>query len=322
MHIIKHNAHMINSGNASNRHDHHDPQSGTGPPSETLDAKGLWLMTLAFNHSCLPNANYSWVANLMVIHANCDIEPNEEILLTYAPVDQPFHLRQVMLAKQETSCSCALCLADSKISDPEHIHRDTTAIAIATGKLQKPKELEARARSVSATYRKPAYKDVPCLGLTNVTLKLGHAYLGPLKDWHRASKETRTKATACFTATLEVCLGIKLVKDPGSTYCELLFSKYSQPHNAGILALVALAELSYLSENETEKSRAVKLLDLSRQIYKLYYGENATFDDHHKKYRCTNEKKLTADDLNPPENWAEIKANVEKKPKEIPSFLR
>jgi hypothetical protein len=111
-----------------------------------------------------------------------------------------------------------------------------------------------------------------------------------------------------------------VVKDPQSPYCELVFSEYGQPLPCGIIALVSLAELAYLSEDATGPALASGLLNCAKYVYKLRYGEDATFDDHHKQYRCTQQPMVDA--VAKPENWDAIKAKATSTPKTIPEFLR
>jgi hypothetical protein len=169
-----------------------------------------------------------------------------------------------------------------------------------------------------------AYKDIPYIGLAKRMLHLGHLYLGPLQNWPKARQETRAKAADCFIATLKLCLDITLIKDPKSPYCELSFSKYCQPDHDGVLALVGLAELAVTSGDATEWARSGRLLSFAKLLYKLHYGEDRTFDNHHKTYLFRHEKftcTIPPEEFERPENWDEIEASATAKPRQNPLFL-
>ena len=291
-----------------------------------VNAKGVWYLTSLFNRSCLPTAGYAWVANLMVVHAHRDIEADEEITLSYVATGQTYEKRQSTLNNYGMHCSCDLCKAESSLPQPlADRRREFQTPFVPAPSSKNPQELETTLRKCLSTYPGDAYKDIPYVGLAKRMLHLGHLYLGPLQSWRNAGEETGAKAADCFNATLELCLGITLIKDLESPYCELSFSKHCQPDDDGILALVGLAELAVTSGNVTELARSGRLISFAKLLYKLRYGEDWTFDNHHSTYLFRHEEIspfIPPEEVEPLENWDEIKASATAKPKQIPSFLR
>ena len=262
----------------------------------------------------------------MVIHAHRDIEAGEEITLNYVATEETYKDRQTVLKTYGMQCSCEFCKAEASLPQPLADRRNNLQkLFIPSLSSKNPRELEITLRECLSTYQTNLYKEIPYVGLARRMLHLGHLYLGPVQNWVKARPEARIKAADCFIATLELCLGIILIKDPKSPYCELGFSEYCQPAPSGVFALVGLAELAVTSGDITEWTRTIKLISLAKLVYKLHYGQDATFDDHHKAYLFRIQQiacPIRPEEIRPPNNWDEIKASAMTKGRQIPSFLR
>eukprot|EP01031_Cornospumella_fuschlensis_P031193 gene31193-37700_t len=70
---------------------------------------GLYLHASVFNHSCQPNAIHTFQQETMVITALRDIQPGEEILVSYIDLAMPRELRQSALLPYGFICDCARC---------------------------------------------------------------------------------------------------------------------------------------------------------------------------------------------------------------------
>ena len=327
LNIVHHNAFGIHAGNMSSMHHTQDPQYN-GPFNAPTAARALRKFGSLFNHSCVPNAAYTWVANLMVVRAAQDIKQDEEITITYLNREWPYSYRVRHLLSFNMICECALCQADRGSEDDIAYHNlklreDYQISHLDGGKwiLRSTEEKEANVRGCLATYDLNIPDNVPYLGISSMIFHLAHSYLGPSREWPQASKETKAKAGACFIAALELCYGVILVKDSASPYCELAFANHAQPMPYVVLALIALADLAYLSSDSVEVARVAELLKCAKFVYLLCYGENATFDGHHKGYRCMTAK-THENATKAPENWTEIETMALTKPREFPSFLR
>lgn len=97
------------------------------------------------NHSCRPNAANIWSAasNMRIIWAARDIQPGEEVTVTYAPLLKKSEERQRRLAPYGFRCTCEAC----------HDHEQTDPLRLKMGRILH--ELEDRlARSTSSVANK------------------------------------------------------------------------------------------------------------------------------------------------------------------------
>jgi hypothetical protein len=81
---------------------------GSGAPEG-----GLFLEASRINHSCSPNAQNTWNANLneLTIHAFKGIEEGEEITISYLDGSESYATRQLSLKNSfGFDCACELCL--------------------------------------------------------------------------------------------------------------------------------------------------------------------------------------------------------------------
>ncbi|KAK8122954.1 hypothetical protein PG984_011624 [Apiospora sp. TS-2023a] len=78
-----------------------------GPGSEG----GVFLTGSQFNHACLPSAISKWnrVLGKMTVHALCDIEPGEEITITYIQLETSNVRNTQLEGNFQFSCSCEIC---------------------------------------------------------------------------------------------------------------------------------------------------------------------------------------------------------------------
>ena len=288
------------------------------------DAPGIWYKTSMFNHSCVPNAGYSYIGDLMIVTANCDINVGEEIFLPYISIWENYDERQKELAKWGFHCSCALCNADALLSLKDQAIRmlvTTEILALGDHDDKGFATMENLVRDCLQTYATPSYSGLPFLKMANVLHIMPYCYLGDIDLWSAAPSKLRIKATECFKACLQLGCGIKLIEDTGSGYCELAFTKHGQPLTSGIGSLVGLAELAFVSEIKLERRRVGPLLACAKQLYKLRYAQDATFDTHHLSFRC---KKASADASyeKPSPGWKNVKAKALAAASPVPAFLQ
>lgn len=76
--------------------------------SELQDPIGLWVVPSRFNHSCISNCTYTFVGDLMVVHAVQDIEQGEELTLPYKPFDTDAG-KQDKFKAWGFECDCDYC---------------------------------------------------------------------------------------------------------------------------------------------------------------------------------------------------------------------
>ena len=80
---------------------------------------GIFLNAARFNHSCHPNANFNWNANIEreTIHIIHDVKKDDEILLSYCDMTHEKTLRAWELKHYGFVCDCEVCAQDE--GDPE-----------------------------------------------------------------------------------------------------------------------------------------------------------------------------------------------------------
>lgn len=121
---------------------------------------GLWPLAACMNHSCRPNASFTFVADVLICRAARDLEMGDEICCNFVRVDRPAMLRQRELQSQYNfSCTCARCilekvfLPDSKAQE----FMDKVKKLSRAPRRRDREALEAWAASWSFLYREIEY---------------------------------------------------------------------------------------------------------------------------------------------------------------------
>lgn len=277
----------------------------------------------------MPNATYSSIGDYMIVHATHDIRKNEEITLSYVASNTAYEHRKKQLAPFDFECSCPMCKADA--AEEETIRQGRSRLVQFAGfrtegvtDAEGHTDLESMTRNCIWSYRSYSRMGLPLVPLANLISLMGLSYLGrrtPLSDWPKVSTESKGKAYDCIIATMEVALGIRLLEDSSTPFCELVFSRYSHIQPVGISTLVDLAELAYGSTHRFGRARAAALLRCAKLLYKLCYAEDATFEGQYNMFNCL--KALSDNDpVSPPSDWEQVKARAVVKPIALPVFLR
>lgn len=332
--IIEMNAHMIFPGPGSYQHEARDPSHNIhyedlrlhmhAPEDRQL---GLWLKASLCNHSCLPNASWSWVGDALILRAIKPIAADEEITIAYT--NDTTTKRQEILAGYGFKCNCALCQADEGITAEQQQARS---------ELQESVKRWQKAR-LDARFRRPLYrdamlfaisdvldsyscatyfdKDIPAPGLVEPLIHAAHSMLGcTANDWKTATSEHRGMAGDILRSVLAVGLQIYLVEDRYSPYCALVFGPHAVIRPAGILALVNLAELAHKAIfNAKENRRAASLMACAKELYLICYGEDATFKDKNKGYMCNKHVEPMAAAKPDEKKCMDLEANVKQRVK-------
>jgi tetratricopeptide (TPR) repeat protein len=165
------------------------------PGTDQLNGSmGLWLHSSTINHSCLYNAEHSFIGDMIIFRATRDIAKDEEITTLYKEVNADYETRDAALRTWGFSCDCKLCEAD----------RTCPATTQRKHLLQKAKEVLGRLPILNATlephavvmifedllgqientYPEEFYHGLPRLGL--ITLNRYCAYAYALSDADKA----------------------------------------------------------------------------------------------------------------------------------------
>ena len=96
--------------------------------SDDISANPVGLEFSRLDHSCVPNAFYSWnrATEEIVVRAILDIKEDEEILISYVPVSFPRCARARHLKPYRFDCACAACQTGtgySKESENRRVHK-------------------------------------------------------------------------------------------------------------------------------------------------------------------------------------------------------
>ncbi|CAE7199831.1 SMYD3 [Symbiodinium natans] len=133
--------------------------SSTGEIEEKL--WGLWPLAAVMNHSCRPNASFTFVGDVIICRAARDLEMGDEICCNYVRVDRPAMLRRRELQSQYMFvCSCPRCtleeafMPDSKAQE----FRDKIKKLSKAPRRRDREALQAWAASWSFLYREIEYE--------------------------------------------------------------------------------------------------------------------------------------------------------------------
>ncbi|KAK6438629.1 hypothetical protein LTR95_005167 [Oleoguttula sp. CCFEE 5521] len=301
--IIKHNAHTTFPGSCSDQHDAFEPST----PIETArkhsfapdrQCLGLWLKASIFNHSCVPNCHWTWISNIIFIRAVRPIAADEELTVSYIAPNANFAKRNAALASYGFECTCPLCEADKQLTPSQATSReilDQLPIRLpphpkadVAKTVQRTRlALRAHLRSAYPPGRQLGFSDLPAPSLAASLLALAHMTLGrDVQSWHSASAQVKIRAYHYLHASLSLGLQVHVVYAQSARYCELLLGSHSQARFIGILALIALAELAYLSSHSDEKAMCAPLKHCAKAMYLVCYGEDVTFKSKHQTYAC------------------------------------
>lgn len=155
----------------------------TGAPST-----GLWYHASYINHSCLNNAAFTFIGDLMVVRAIKPIAKNTEILIAYiGPRSIGKGCRKCGLRKYwGFTCTCALCKAECGPSDTQKSRRNDyiyETVNPAMDRCMTAEDLPARVKEtegfvakVEKMYSRPLFKGLPRLELAKLYSFLSYCY--------------------------------------------------------------------------------------------------------------------------------------------------
>ncbi len=119
------------------------------------EAAGLWRLPAYANHSCVPNAVWYHIGDLMVIRAAQDLARHTEITIAYTHPYQNYDIREAKFREYGFSCECELCTLDRDDGKEERVLRiRLLERAIACRSVRTDEQCEASTRSQIATIRR------------------------------------------------------------------------------------------------------------------------------------------------------------------------
>lgn len=297
---------------------------------------GIWTIVSRVNHSCVPNATWCWIGDLLILRAMHNIGANEEITVSYVPREYIYSERTEALEKQfDVVCRCIKCVADAALSIEDqdfmlrgYMQRDATSDVHRHG-LTQPQAIAVVANAIAAPLKifdPERCKAVPCLELADPLMQLAYVYLGGSHGhlWREASgmEDLKTKGAACFMAGLEIGLGFVIAIDETSGFCDLVYTDYCVATMGGVISLMCLAELAHVTKGSVEQARSVKLQHCARKMYLVVYGEDSSFDKYLDWYDCRKLLKQAKNQAQQSDKDQKQKSPVRVRDRRIPAFLR
>ena len=86
-------------------------------------AKGIYLSTSLFNHSCSPNCAASFEGDIVTIRTTCLVEEGTELCLAYVDIALPRAVRQAQLRRGwRFDCACARCVSPKALECETLVH--------------------------------------------------------------------------------------------------------------------------------------------------------------------------------------------------------
>ena len=121
---------------------------------------GLYPLTSLFNHSCIANAVWYCIGDVMIIRAAQPIQAGSEITIPYS-VEESYVARQAVLKKHMLEhCTCPLCEEDRKDGDErlqrrQELNERVLSRQLLPASLQEVQQFEKDVRETFAPTRGP-----------------------------------------------------------------------------------------------------------------------------------------------------------------------
>lgn len=242
---------------------------GSGQKSK---ASGTWLHASRANHSCIPNADRSFIGDMIVIRATRGIEAGEEIYLNYLTPKCSYMDRKDWLSLFGIDCDCPLCEVEklmpaqilskrAKLVEEINVFISTNA----AGREPKPsaaavKKAECLMAQLEDTYPEEHYHHLPrleCVDLARWMCFLGGS---PEKCLKRALQGLRN-----FGYFVEM-------NEDGIT-----IDRSAAVVDAGMLAHPSIAACACSQSGKVEAAR--QLQELRKEMYTILYACEVGLDD-------------------------------------------
>ena len=184
---------------------------------EMSNSSGIWVTASYINHACDGNAARTFVGDMMILRASCDIAEGDEILTPYfLPEADNMKTIEKLQKGWNFKCECRICFAEGKMSAGQRqqrqklirkmsslISKHVPSVPIRPEKADITR-VEQLYRELKDTYEMPALEGLPRLGLVPLDKWLCQAYALP------RTPQNVQKAREWAMKTLQH-LGIKVI---------------------------------------------------------------------------------------------------------------
>ncbi|ESZ98258.1 hypothetical protein SBOR_1354 [Sclerotinia borealis F-4128] len=227
---------------------------------------GIWLMASKINHSCLSNAHRSFLGDLQLVRATCDIPTDTELTFWYALTTGESN-EMKYLKNWGFQCKCPICL-DSEETSKRQLRRRSKLLEELKMTLDASNINTTKAErlliAIDGTYKHPATR-VPRLALRYPYLQLAGVY----------AKRKMAEKVVSMTLKALKCLGF-VIKD---AYLPAISGKPFVIEKWGLMMDGVMEAWIYLCD--AYAALAPQFLqqaeDCAKLAYKMCIGEDHTF---------------------------------------------
>ena len=244
---------------------------------QTFHSTGIWITASYINHSCCSNVRRSFIGDMQIVRATCNLPADTEITIRYNIAGtESYTERQKGLENWDFKCNCTLCQADKSISKKlarkrQALLEDLNAAFTASDGVQLPK-VERLLTVLEQTYKASSPTEVPRLALWNPYLVLTRMY---------AAKNNREKvihnALKCLTSLGFVIKGGSPVNATSSAYIPLEVEKWGLIVDHLVEVWIHL-QIAYTSVAPKLCGQAAEYAKIT---YRICVGEDTTYIENY-----------------------------------------
>ncbi|RDW63192.1 TPR domain protein [Aspergillus mulundensis] len=271
----------------SSRADHLEAlhiKGATDEIDEEFHSCGIWTMASYINHSCDSNARRTFIGDMMIIRATCDIPADTEVTFWYrSPLndstDGPSSMAKPMAMEHwGFKCSCIICtdIAQTDKKELKKRKRIFESLMKAFGSHAQPLDaarIESLIAALAETYPRPA-SEVPPIAVWSAALSLAAVYT--TRGDPRKAIEFNLKGLASLGYVIE---GVQIPVSIGkrANRVKLVVKKWGllRDELIGCWMNIAAAYRTLAPESKL----ADQAEEYARITYRICVGEDETFDD-------------------------------------------
>ncbi|KAL3426381.1 TPR domain-containing protein [Phlyctema vagabunda] len=233
------------------------------------DFYGLWLEASQIKHSCISNANRSFIGDMQIIRASCNMPAGTQLAIWYQTPTDNYGEMLNGFAKWQLVCRCAYCVdlqtAPQAVIDERHRLIEKLGNMADENPLY-PDDIEESVHLIQGTwYIHPWH--VPRPTLVPIFVMLSRKYLDMcIPDRARSM---------CYRA-LE-SLGFAFSVYQGPPYAIVTINRWGLMTHDALDAFTHLCDIHVFSG---APHLAVQARDHAKLAYKIWIGEDATFDGY------------------------------------------
>ncbi|TVY48488.1 Histone-lysine N-methyltransferase, partial [Lachnellula occidentalis] len=246
---------------------------GIRDTKNTFGSCGVWPLASRINHCCTSNVRRSFIGDLQIVRATCDISADTELTFWYKNPTGDHAEMQKGLEQWGFQCTCAMCL-DSKNTSKKVLKKRNGLLGDLKATLEVTNIDTSKAErilyAIGQTYKRPA-SDVPRLALREP-----YAHLALLYSNQRNAEKAVAMALKALESLGFVIKGAQLPISPTETFRVEKLGTMA----GGVVSLWVHLWNAY-------SARAPHLLsqvdECTRLAYKICVGEDVTFKESYDK---------------------------------------